>query len=283
VGVDWEECDLKTRGNARALIETVRPQAIVNAAAYTAVDRAEAEPEIARVINVDAAQEMAQGAHKQGALLVHYSTDYVFNGCHDRPWTEEDTPDPLNVYGRTKLQGEQAVLNSGAAAFVFRTSWVYGSHGANFLLTMLRLGASREELSIVCDQLGAPTWSRSLAELTLYTIRKFSAEEGTIDLRAASELGGVYHATCGGGTNWFEFACAIFDEARARQLPLKVRHVTPITSEQYPSAAKRPRYSVLSNAKLNQRLGTSLPQWRQALAGVMSEVNLFSLVVPQAP
>lgn len=282
VGVDWQECDLRTGGNARALIETVKPQAIVNAAAYTNVDRAESEPDIAHAIKVEAAEEMAQAARQGGALFVHYSTDYAFNGRNDRPWVEEDIPEPLNVYGRTKLEGEKAVLAAGAAAFIFRTSWVYGSHGANFLLTMLRLGASEQELSIVSDQLGAPTWSKSLAQLTLHTIRKFSSEDGAIDLHAAWELGGIYHATCGGVTNWFEFASAIFDEARARPIPLAVRRVKPITSDQYPLAAKRPLYSVLSNQKLKQRLGTSLPDWREALVGVMSELSQASVPAQKA-
>jgi dTDP-4-dehydrorhamnose reductase len=272
VAIDREECDLTVPGNVARFIHQVSPQVIVNAAAYTAVDRAETETAIASVINADAPTEMARAARELGALVIHYSTDYVFNGQHTVPWVETDSTDPLNAYGRTKLDGEKGVLAENALSFIFRTSWVYGSHGANFLLTMLRLGAAREELSVVHDQLGAPTWSRSLADVTMHTIRRFTRQDGTIDTDAALAKAGLYHTTCGGVTNWYEFARAIFDEARKVGLPLTVKEVKPIRGADYPSAAARPSYSVLSNEKLKRELEFSLPDWRDALVEVMKQV-----------
>lgn len=272
VAIDRDECDLTIPGNVGEFIRRVLPQVIVNAAAYTAVDRAETEIAIATAINADAPAEMAQAARVVGALFVHYSTDYVFNGQHSVPWVESDSTDPLNAYGRTKLDGEKGVLAANAISFIFRTSWVYGSHGANFLLTMLRLGATREELSVVHDQLGAPTWSRSLADVTMHTIRRFTRQDGTIDTDAAMAKSGLYHTTCGGVTNWYDFARAIFDEARKVGLPLTIKEVKPIRGADYPSAAARPSYSVLSNEKLKRELGFELPDWRDALTQVMKQV-----------
>jgi dTDP-4-dehydrorhamnose reductase len=272
VVIDREECDLTVPGAVRDVIRKVSPKVIVNAAAYTAVDRAETETAIASAINAEAPSEMARAAREVGALFVHYSTDYVFNGEHSVPWVETDTTGPINAYGRTKLDGEKGVLAANAASFIFRTSWVYGAHGANFLLTMLRLGASREELSVVHDQLGAPTWSRSLADVTLHTIRRFTRQDGVIDMDAALAKSGLYHATCGGVTTWFDFASAIFDDARKLGLPMKINEVKPIRGADYPSAAARPTYSVLSNEKLKRELGFSLPDWREALTEVMKQV-----------
>ncbi len=172
VALGREQCDLVKPG-VRGLILDLRPQVIVNAAAYTAVDRAESEPELAYAVNVAAVQEIALAAREIGALLIHYSTDYVFDGHQERPWLEEDQTKPLNVYGRTKLQGEMAAISRGGASFIFRTSWVYGAQGKNFLRTMLRLGECSDKLSVVADQIGAPTWSRCLGELTLLTIERF--------------------------------------------------------------------------------------------------------------
>jgi len=271
VAIDVEECDLGVAGAVTESIRKERPNVIVNAAAYTAVDKAESNTTIASIINAAAPTEMAKAAREAGALFVHYSTDYVFNGAHATPWIEGDPTGPINAYGRTKLDGENGVLASGAAAFIFRTSWVYGSHGANFLRTMVRLASSREELSVVQDQVGAPTWSRSLAEVTMHTIRKFTAEDGSLDVAAAAHKAGIYHASCGGVTNWFDFAVAIFDEVRAHGIALKVQRVLPITTEQYPCAAARPRYSVLSNEKLQRELGFTMPEWRVALRAVVAE------------
>ena len=271
--VDREECDLTRRGAVGAIIQKLKPRVVVNAAAYTAVDKAESEPEVAEAINALAPSEMALEAKRIRALFIHYSTDYVFNGENNRPWTEEDAPAPLGVYGRSKLNGEIAVAASGAVAYTFRTSWVYGTHGSNFLLTMLKLAKEREELSVISDQIGAPTWSRSLADATLSLIRRFSKADGAIDLEMASQTSGLYHATCGGQTSWHGFAEAIFARARQRRMPLKVREVHPIRTEDWPSAAKRPRYSVLSNRRLNEDLGIRLPQWSDALNEVFRELT----------
>jgi dTDP-4-dehydrorhamnose reductase len=272
VGIDREECDITKPGSVLAIIRDVKPQVIVNAAAYTAVDKAESEPALAEAINATAPTEMAVEAKRIGALFVHYSTDYVFNGENTRPWVEDDLPAPLGVYGRTKLDGERGVATSSAAAFTFRTSWVFGTHGANFLLTMLKLGASREELGVIDDQIGAPTWSRSLADVTMHTIRRFTNADGSIDLDRALADSGLYHATSAGVTSWHGFAEAIFREASERGIPLAVRTVKKIKTSDWPSAAQRPKYSVLSNAKLNQHLEFRFPEWRDALRSAMSEL-----------
>lgn len=272
LAVDRDECDLLVEGNARKLIQGYRPAAVINAAAYTAVDRAETDVALADCLNAGAAGEMAVAARECGALFLHFSTDYVFNGENEQPWVEEDATGPLNAYGETKLAGERAVLAAGGAAFIFRTSWVYGSHGANFLLTMLRLGKTKEELSVVCDQVGGPTWSHSLAELSLHTVRRFATPLGGVDFAAACAASGVYHATCGGVTSWHGFAEAIFAEARERGIALAVREVKAIPTSAYPTPARRPRYSVMCNAKLNRELGFTLPEWRAALGHVMDEV-----------
>ena len=272
LGIDRDECDITQPGSVVAIIREMRPQVIVNAAAYTAVDKAESEATLAEAINATAPTEMAMEAKRLGALFLHYSTDYVFNGENTRPWLEDDVPAPLGVYGRTKLDGERGVAASGAAAFTFRTSWVFGTHGANFLLTMLKLGASREELGVIDDQIGAPTWSRSLADVTMHTIRRFTRIDGSIDLDHAQADSGLYHATSAGVTSWHGFAEAIFAEARKRGIPLAVRTVKKIKTADWPSAAQRPKYSVLSNAKLNNHLEFRLPDWRDALHGAMSEL-----------
>lgn len=276
VGIDREECDITKHGSVVTIIREVKPQVIVNAAAYTAVDKAEAEPEIAQLINATAPVEMAEEAKRMGSLFIHYSTDYVFDGENDRPWTEEDEPAPLGVYGRTKLDGEVGVHASGAAAYTFRTSWVYGVYGANFLLTMLKLGSTREELAVIGDQIGAPTWSRNLADVTMHTIRKFSTQSGAIDLDAAQATAGLYHATSGGQTSWHGFAEAIFAEARERGFEVKVKTVKKIRTEDWPSAAKRPKYSVLSNRKLQKTLGFTFPEWHEAMSdaiGILAPSN----------
>jgi dTDP-4-dehydrorhamnose reductase len=271
VGVDRDECDVSSSVAVRDLIRQTEPQVIVNASAYTAVDRAEAEPESAKAINATAPMIMAEEAKAHRALLIHYSTDYVFDGRKQSPWVEEDSPCPLNVYGVTKLAGEQGVLRSGGASFIFRTSWVFGTEGSNFVRTMLRLGSERQELSVVADQIGAPTWSRSLAQLALHTVQSLTSDEG-IDFEAAKSKAGLYHATCGGCTNWHEFAAAIFETAAELGMKLRVNSLVPIASAEYVAAAERPKYSVLSNEKLNRTLGYGLPHWREALGLVMREL-----------
>ncbi len=248
--------DLSDPQSIRALIHRVSPNVIVNAAAYTAVDKAESEANLAMAVNGNAPGILAQEAKANNALLVHYSTDYVFNGKKTKPYTEDDTPDPMSVYGSTKLAGDQNVLASGCHHLIFRTSWVYGLHGKNFLLTMQRLAAERDELRIVSDQIGAPTWSRLIAEVTAHTLAQIFSPSAPLD---KNEVSGLYNLTCGGECSWFDFAKAIV-EAGTRQ-----PRMVPIKTEDYPTPARRPAYSGLDNQKLERVFGLRLPHWKDAL------------------
>jgi dTDP-4-dehydrorhamnose reductase len=266
--VDRAEIDLAVADETRSLIRRVNPDIILNAAAYTAVDRAESEPELAMAINAHTPRVLAEEARRSGALLVHYSTDYVFDGEKHGPWTEEDVPNPQNSYGISKLAGEEAIRQVGGKYLIFRTSWVYGPHGANFLLTMLRLAKQRDRLSIVDDQFGAPTTSIELADATYYTVTKIVAgKAGPVDAWA-----GLYHTTCSGSTSWCGFAKAIFARA-GKLLGGKLPVVDPIRSEDYPTPAKRPHNSVLSNAKFNERFGVQLSPWDTALDAVIAQLS----------
>ncbi len=267
LAADRAACDLATPDSIRTLIRDAHPTVILNAAAYTAVDRAETERELAYAINCTAPGVMAEEACRCDALLVHYSTDYVFDGSKAGPWTEEDPTGPLNVYGASKLAGEQAVQAAGGRHLIFRTSWVYGPHGKNFLFTMLRLGAEREKLSIVDDQIGAPTTSIELADATRRIVEGIAA--GCFG--AAEDWEGVYHMTCAGQTSWCGFARAIFARAAAR-LGTNVPELVPIATAGYPTPARRPRNSVLSNAKLAERFGVRLAGWEQALDAVFEQL-----------
>jgi dTDP-4-dehydrorhamnose reductase len=268
VPVDIDSVDLADAEQTRALIRRVKPDVILNAAAYTAVDRAEAEPAIAEAINTNAPRVLAEEALAINALLVHYSTDYVFNGEKDGPWVETDTPDPQNVYGVTKLAGERAIQQVGGRYLIFRTSWVYGPHGKNFLLTMLRLAGERDKLSIVDDQLGAPTTSIELADATR------AIAEGVLAGRFGVEQdwAGLYHMTCAESTTWFGFAKAIFEQAATR-LGVKAPELTPLATKDYPAPAKRPRNSVLSNQKLYEHFGVRLARWQDALDAVIATLD----------
>jgi dTDP-4-dehydrorhamnose reductase len=267
VAVDREVVDLAIPEQIRAIVARVKPDVILNAAAYTAVDRAESQPEIAAAVNARAPRILAEEAAKLGALFVHYSTDYVFDGEKEGPWVEEDPPAPLNVYGRTKLDGEQALRGVGGRYLIFRTSWVYGPHGRNFLLTMLRLGRERDQLSVVDDQLGAPTTSTELARATREIVDGVLAGQfGSVE-----EWSGLYQMTCGGETTWCGFTRAIF--ARAGQLlGGRQPEVKAIATSEYPTPAKRPRNSVLSNAKLQARFGVRLKGWEEGLDEVLQRV-----------
>jgi dTDP-4-dehydrorhamnose reductase len=257
VALDSKALDLTDAEAIRRVVRAVAPRVIVNPAAHTAVDKAESETERAYAINATAPGILAEEAEKLGALLVHYSTDYVFPGVGASPWKEDDATGPLNVYGASKLAGEQAIQATCRRHLIFRTSWVYGARGANFLLTMRRLMRERPELKIVADQIGAPTWSRMLAEATaLILAQQFSPARGA----DRPEPWGVYHMTNGGETSWHGFAEAIqaFDgEATARLLA--------IPSSDYPLPAKRPLNSRLNNDKLARVFGVRLPDWREAL------------------
>ncbi len=255
--LDRSGCDLADSAAVRAAILAQRPDVVINAAAWTAVDRAEAEPEAAHRINAQAPGTMAAAAREIGALLVHYSTDYVFDGRKRTPWTEDDSPAPLGVYGRSKLAGERAVQQAGGAHLILRTSWVYGLTGHNFLRTMLRLAAERDELAVVDDQIGAPTWSEAIAQATVQAIGAWLAEP---DRRAQRE--GLFHLSAAGQTSWCGFARAIFE--LAPDLPRRPR-VRAIGTEQYPLPAPRPAWSVLDGSRLEAAFGIRMAGWREAL------------------
>ena len=263
-----DEADLARPDELRELIRLMRPDVILNAAAYTAVDRAEREAEVAFAINGHAPGVLAEEAARANAVLVHYSTDYVFDGAKQGPWSEDDEPRPLNIYGASKLAGEEAIGAAGCRALILRTSWVYGAHGQNFLLTMLRLGRERAQLRVVDDQIGAPTTARELARATRTIV------EGALGGRfgPAEEWTGLYHMTCGGATSWCGFAREIF--ARGGDLVGERRpEVIPITTADYKTAAKRPANSVLSNERLQSRLGVALKEWDAALDEALCEVR----------
>lgn len=254
VAVDRNEMDLSNLDQVRAVIRRVQPKLIVNPAAYTAVDKAESEPELAFRINAEAPRVMAEEAKALGAALVHYSTDYVFDGSQATPRVEDDPLGPLNVYGASKLAGEQAIAAAGIPHLIFRTSWVYGMRGKNFLLTMLRLAKERDELRVVADQHGAPTWSRTIADTTALVLSQ--AHAGGREWWVQNS--GIYHLSAQGQTTWHEFTEAIIAEAG---LACKV---LPITSAEYPTPARRPQYSVMSSERLMARF-CRLPDWKEAL------------------
>lgn len=263
---DRAEVDIAGPKQVRELVRSIAPDLILNAAAYTAVDRAENERDLAFAINAQAPSILAEEACKRDIPFVHYSTDYIFDGSKTRPWLECDTPNPLNVYGSSKLDGELGVAKAGGKYLIFRTSWVYGPHGNNFLLTMLRLGRERERLNIVDDQIGAPTTSIELADATRKVLDGIQAGTyGTTDRWA-----GLYHMTCGGSTSWCGFAKEIFAQTADRQ---KAPEVSPISSDQYPTPAKRPQYSVLSNEKLGATLGVQLAHWHDALKSTLAKLQ----------
>jgi dTDP-4-dehydrorhamnose reductase len=268
VAVDRAVADLAVPDQIRMTVRRVQPNVIVNAAAYTAVDRAESEPELASAINGRAPGILAEEARQADALLVHYSTDYVFDGSKPEPWTEADAPRPLSVYGASKLAGEEAVKKSGCRHLIFRTSWVYGPHGKNFLLTMLRMGREREVLKVVDDQIGAPTTSLELAHATKAIV------DGVLEDRfgAPESWSGLYHMTCAGSVSWFGFAQAIFARAGAL-MDGKRPAVVAIPSSEYPTPTKRPQNSALSNARLHERFGVRLAPWEEALDAVMARLK----------
>jgi dTDP-4-dehydrorhamnose reductase len=270
---DKESVDLAQPSTIRELINRTGPDVVVNAAAYTAVDRAESEPELAHAINGIAPGVLAEGTTRRGALLVHYSTDYVFDGSKSSPWLESDVPNPINVYGDSKLAGENAIAAVGGRHYVFRTSWVYAQHGSNFLRTILRLASERDELRIVDDQFGAPTSARAIAEATALAIRSDIDTRTGIERQDRPEYG-LYHMTCAGQISWFGFAEEFLGWVAARCPQRKLARCVPIPSSEYPLAARRPRNSVLSNQKLRGAFGLQLPDWRAALECVMEESSL---------
>ncbi len=260
IAVNRQNLDLSQTEQIRGVIAQIQPDLIVNAAAYTAVDKAETETEQAMAINATAPTIMAEEAEKLGATLIHVSTDYVFDGCKNTPYTEEDTPNPVNTYGKSKLLGEQGVQENCDRHIILRTAWVYGAYGkGNFVKTMLRLGTERQEVRVVVDQVGTPTWTGDLA----WAIAKITQD---------NSLSGVYNCTNSGAISWYDFAIAIFEEAEKLGFPLQVQQVVPITTSEYPTPAPRPAYSVLSGKKIAAVLGTHLPHWRQGLRQMLKQL-----------
>ena len=270
---DRTTLDLADPGQVVRRLREERPALILNAAAYTAVDRAESEPQAARAVNAVAPGVLAEEAKRLGALLVHFSTDYVFDGTKPAPYVESDPASPVSVYGQTKLEGEQAIAQAGCDHVILRTSWVYGPRGQNFLLTMLRLGASRPELRIVDDQHGAPTSSRQLARAVaeLLSGNHTEREATSADIDRLRGLGGIYHATAQGETTWFGFAQAIFAEyARVPGRAFTAPRLVAIPTLEFPTPARRPANSRLSNDKLARTFGVKLGDWRDGLREVVS-------------
>ena len=259
IALDRSRMDLANLDQVRAVIREVKPCLIINPAAYTAVDKAESEPELAMRINAEAPAVMAEEAKKLGAAMIHYSTDYVFDGTKTSAYVEDDPTCPINVYGRSKLAGEQAIQDAGIPHLILRTSWVYGQFGKNFLLTILRLAQERDALSIVADQYGAPTWSRTIADSTAHILAQIGV--GTHGHDRWQEVSGLYHMTAQGRTSWHGFAQAIVAHASVARKPT----ITPIGTDDYPLPAARPKNSSLSCERFMDTFN-ALPSWAQALA-----------------
>lgn len=262
VAVDRAALDLADADALVRIVREVAPDLVVNAAAYTAVDRAEGERDAAFAVNARAPAILAEEVRRLDAILIHYSTDYVFAGDGEQPWRETDATGPLGVYGRSKLAGEQAIAATGASHAILRTSWVYGVHGHNFVKTMLRLGTEKEQLSVVADQIGAPTSARAIAEATASMLVACKGHPTEV----LGERGGVFHFCCGGETSWYEFAIEIFEQARGVGHELAVQKVKAIATHEYPTPAARPRNSRMDCGKLKERIGLALPAWRAALS-----------------
>lgn len=260
-----EELDLTDIEAIRRTIREVRPGVIVNAAAYTAVDRAEDEPELAMAINGVAPGILAEEAARLNTVLVHYSTDYIFDGGKGTPYLEDDTPKPLNVYGQTKLAGEIAIRETGGSHLIIRTSWVYGLRGKNFLMTILRLAREKEELSIVDDQFGTPNWCRTVAETTARILKEINSNQ-------SENLSGIYNLSSSGETSWFQFAKEIL-AAEPRKKDQVCRKIIPIETGQYPTAAKRPKFSVLDNSKIQATFGITFKSWDSYLKELFDQAG----------
>jgi len=256
------QLDFSNIDKLRHLIQEIKPHIILNAAAYTGVDKAEEEPSPAMLLNAELPGMLAEVAQQYNALLVHYSTDYVFDGSATTPYAEQAVVNPLGVYGESKLKGEQAIQAVGGHYLIFRTAWVYGARGKNFMLTMQRLAKTHDRLTIVADQWGAPTWSRMIAQATVQVLAQLQSPLYRTEL---ATLSGIYHLTCGGKTNWYEFAKTII--AAGDRHP----EIVPITTADYPTPAQRPAYSVLANDTLQTTFGVTLPDWETALTLCLAE------------
>ena len=264
ISIGREELDLTNSEKIGQLIREIHPDYLVNAAAYTAVDKAETEPDLAYSINAIAPKIMAESAEKIKAKFLHISTDYVFDGRKNTPYLETDLTNPLGVYGQSKLRGEEEIKTVNSQAIILRTAWVYGSYGkSNFVKTMLRLGKEREELKVVVDQVGSPTWAKDIAAAITHLLIN------------ADNPAGIYNFTNSGIASWFDLTKAIFEEAKISGIPLKIQRVIPITTAEYPTPAARPAYSVLSGQKISQQLGYISPYWRDSLKAMLNQ--LFNL------
>jgi len=266
IAVDYPAIDLTIPEDIRRLVRETRPGLIVNATAYTAVDKAEEHVEEAEAVNSRAPGILAREAKALGAAIVHYSTDYVFDGTKDTPYREEDTPCPISTYGRTKWEGEQAVQSAGAPHLILRLTWVYGARGKNFMLTVLKLAAQKEEIRIVDDQIGSPSWCRMIAEASAQILAQGASDPAGF----LAEKGGLYHLSAQGKTSWFAFAQAILDHHPNRKA-LKVKHIIPIGTSEYPTPAARPAYSLLSSEALYGVFGLRIPEWEHSLKQVLSQ------------
>jgi dTDP-4-dehydrorhamnose reductase len=262
-GVDGLSGDLTDLAALRETIRKVQPDVIVNAAAYNAVDTAESEPDQANLVNAQAIQVLADEAREVGAWLVHYSTDYVFDGQGQVPWLEGDEPQPLNRYGESKLAGERAVQASGCRYLLFRTSWVYSARGGNFAKTMLRLGKEREKLNVIVDQVGAPTGADLIADITALALQQALKRP---------ELSGLYHLAAAGEVSWYGYACHVLDFAKANGESLAVQAIEPIEATAYPTAARRPLNSRLNTQKLRDNFSLHLPDWQSGVTRMLREV-----------
>lgn len=258
--------DLSNIDAIRATIATIKPDVVINAAAYTAVDKAESAAQDADMINHLAVKAIAEACQQISALLVHYSTDYVFDGQGNQPRHEDDSTDPLNIYGKTKRAGELAILASGCNALIFRTSWVYATRGNNFIKTMLRLAYERDELSIINDQIGAPTSAALIADVTAHALKIYA------NAQAPAKLCGIYHLTAAGSVSWYDYAQFIFKQASHLGYTLKIKQVNPIDTSAYPTPAQRPLNSRLSLSKLEQQFGLTLPHWQQGVLHTLQEI-----------
>lgn len=269
VALDFDSPDLcGDFTNLEGIAESVRavaPDVIVNAAAYTAVDKAESELELVRTINALAPGALAQEASRCGAWLIHYSTDYVFDGSGDQPWKETDPTGPLSVYGKTKLEGEDAIIGAGCRHLIFRTSWVYAARGGNFAKTMRRLAQERDSLSVINDQIGAPTGADLLADVTAHAIRTALQRQ---------EVGGLYHLVAGGHTTWYDYACFVIDFARQAGINIKVapEAIHPVATSAFLTPALRPNNSRLDTGKLQEAFGLHLPHWQSGVTRMLTEI-----------
>lgn len=275
IPTDLPELDLTDSEAVRRFVKSVRPHWIINPAAFTAVDKSESEPALAHALNAGTPRVLGELAAEMKIPVIHFSTDYVYNGAGTRPWVESDPTGPLGVYGESKLEGDKALAASGAAHLILRTSWVYSSGGKNFLLTILRLAREKGELRIVDDQHGAPTWSRDLARLVVDVMRwaeDQSARSGAPVAETVRSVQGVYHAVNGGETTWFGFAEEFLRRVAAARPEVKLARLVPVASSEYPTPARRPANSRLNCSRLKEVFGFTMPAWQDSAAAVVDEV-----------